>query len=305
MAAHTDVTRALPLLMALLLSVAASAQDLEPRAYSAAPVGTNFLAAHAARLTGAVLTDPALPITDVQARIDLASIGYARVFGLAGRSASFGVLAPFVRGDMSGKVFDAPREVQRAGLGDVRLRFAFNLIGAPALGPREFGRRSPSTSVGTSLTVVAPTGKYVPTQLINVGAHRWAVKPEIGISQPLGNWFAEASAGIWLFADNDAFYGGRRRSQAPLSVLQLHLGYQSRPGLWLAADMGRYAGGRTRVDGKRNQDRQENARFGLTLSVPFGAGWSGKMGWSTGWRTRAGGDFNTLSAALQYRWFDR
>ena len=115
---------------------------LQPRAYSAASVGTNFLAAHAAHLTGEVLTDPALPITDVQARIDLASIGYARVFGLAGRSASFGVLVPFVRGDMSGKVFDAPREVQRAGLGDVRLRFALNLIGAPALAPREFGRRA-------------------------------------------------------------------------------------------------------------------------------------------------------------------
>jgi hypothetical protein len=302
-AAHSDVTRAL--LPLLLLSPAASAQDLEPRAYSAAPVGTNFLAAHAARLTGEVLTDPALPITDVQARIDLASIGYARVFGLAGRAASFGVLVPFVRGDMSGKVFDAPREVHRAGLGDVRLRFAFNVIGAPALAPREFARRSPSTSVGTSLTVVAPTGKYVPWQLINVGAHRWAFKPEIGISQPLGKWFAEASAGIWLFGDNDAFYGGQRRSQSPLSVLQLHLGYQSRPGLWLAADMGRYAGGRTRVDGKWNQDRQENARFGLTLSVPFAPGWSGQMSWSTGWTTRAGGDFNTVSAALQYRWFDR
>lgn len=293
---------ALPL---CLLPAALCAQDLEPRAYSASPVGTNFMLAHVARLTGQVLTDPSLPVTDVEATVHLQSFGYARTFGLAGRAASISVVVPFTQGDMSGNVFDAPREVRRAGLGDVRMRFAFNLIGAPALSPREFARRSLSTSVGTSLTVVAPTGKYVPAQLINVGSNRWAFKPEIGLSQPFGKWFAEASAGVWLFGDNNAFFGGQRRSQAPLSVLQLHVGYNFRPGLWLAADIGRYAGGKTRVNGSWNQDRQENSRYGLTLSVPFAAGWSGKVSWSTGWATRAGGDFTAVSATLQYRWFDR
>ena len=291
--------------LVLLVPVAVCAQDLEPRAYAASPVGVNFALANFTRLSGQVLIDPSLPITDVKAEIDVQSFGFARSFGLAGRVASIGIVVPFIQGNMSGNVFDAPREVDRAGLGDVRVRFAFNLAGAPALRPQEFVRRSPSTSVGTSLTVVAPTGKYVPAQLINVGSNRWAFKPEIGMAQPFGKWFAEASAGVWLFGDNTDFFRGQRRSQSPLSVLQVHVGYHFRPGLWLAADLGRYAGGRTRLDGSWNQDRQENSRFGLMLSVPFGTGWSGKMSWSTGMATRAGGDFKAVSVTLQYRWFDR
>lgn len=289
----------------LLPAATASAQELEPRTYSASPVGTNFIFANYTYLTGDVLTDPSLPITNVQARLNFAQLGYVRAFGLAGHTASVGLVVPYARGNISGNVFDAPNEVHRAGLGDVRLRFAFNLIGAPALDPQEFARREPTTSVGASLTVVAPTGQYVPSHLINVGANRWLFKPEIGISQPIGHWFAETSAGVWFFSDNNNFFGGKRRSQEPLVVLQLHAGYNFRPGLWVAGDVGYYAGGRTKLNGVPNEDRQVNSRFGLTVSVPIAAGWSAKLALSKGLITRAGGDFNAVSLTLQYRWFDR
>ncbi|WP_274608273.1 hypothetical protein [Paraburkholderia sp. PGU19] len=42
------------------------------------------------------------------------------------------------------------------------------------------------------------------------------------MSKPLGNWFAEATAGVWIFTDNTSFLGSKRRSQAPPGVLQLH-----------------------------------------------------------------------------------
>ena len=38
----------------------------------------------------------------------------------------------------------------------------------------------------TSLTVNAPTGQYDGTKLINVGTNRWAFKPEVGLSHPVG-----------------------------------------------------------------------------------------------------------------------
>jgi hypothetical protein len=79
----------------LLAAAAARAQELEPRAYSVSPVGTNSIAANYTRLTGGVLADPSLPITDVQAEIDLETFGYVRTFGVAGRSASLGILVPF------------------------------------------------------------------------------------------------------------------------------------------------------------------------------------------------------------------
>lgn len=288
----------------LLWSSSSSAQELEARAYSASPVGTNFIVANYTRLTGEVLMDASLPITDVEAKIDVQTLGYSHTFGFAGHAASFAFLVPFTQGDVAGKVFAATNEVHRRGLGDVRMRLALNLIGAPALTPEEFKGHEPSTTLGTSLTIIAPTGEYVPTQLINIGANRWAFKPEIGITQPLGNWFGEASAGVWLFTENDDFFGGRRRAQEPLSIVQFHAGYNFRPGMWLAGNLGFSSGGATELNGISNQDRQGNTRYGLTFSMPLASTWSAKLSWSKGFVTRVGGDFNAVSATLQYRWFD-
>ncbi|MBN3752217.1 transporter [Paraburkholderia sp. Tr-20389] len=281
-----------------------SAQELEPRAYSPAPVGTNFIGLTYSWLGGQVLVDPSLPISDVHAHINSASVGYVHVFNLAGRAASLALRAPFISGDISGNVFDAPNQVHRAGLGDLRFRLSIDLLGGPALTPEEFARRTPDTIVGTSLMVIAPTGQYESAHLVNVGSNRWAFKPEFGISQPLGNWFAEATAGVWFFTDNTSFLGGKRRGQAPLGVLQLHGGYMFRPALWLAADVGFYTGGATSVNGITNDDSQNNARYGLTLSLPVTRDWSAKLAVSNGFMVRAGGNYKSISLTLQYRWFN-
>jgi hypothetical protein len=300
-----DTARGMLLSLVLLLSASgAKAQELEPRAYSTAPTGTNFLLANYTRLTGQVLTDPSLPVTDIHAAINAYGLGYVRVLDLAGRSASIGLIVPGASGDVSGKVFDAPNQVHRAGLGDVRFRFAVDLLGGPALTLEEFARHVPQTIVGASLTVVAPTGQYQPGRLINVGTNRWAFKPEFGISQPLGSWFAEVALGVWLFTDNTEFLGSARRSQAPMPVLQLHGGYNFRPGLWLAGDVGYYAGGATTVNGVANDDRQNNIRYGVTLSIPITRSWSAKLAASKGLIVRAGGDYKAISLTVQYRWFD-
>jgi hypothetical protein len=283
----------------------ASAQELEPRTYSPSPVGTNFVALSYAYLTGNVLTDPSLPVTNVQARINTFSLGYERTFGLAGHSASLALVIPYSRGSLSGNVIDAPAEIYRAGMGDLRIRFAFNLLGGPALSPEEFARRSPTGSMGLSLTVTAPTGQYVPSRLVNVGTNRWAFKPEIGISQPVENWFFEATAGAWFFSSNNDFFRGNERSQNPLLMLQLHGGYQFRPGAWIAADIGYAAGGDTSVNGVPDSDRQSNMRYGLTFSMPLARNWSTKLALSNGLITRVGGNYKEISLTLQYHWFDR
>ena len=44
---------------------------------------------------------------------------------------------------------------------------------------------------------------------------------------------------------------------------------------------------------------------GVTLSIPLATRLSAKLAWSRGLITRIGGDFQTISLALQYRWFNR
>lgn len=291
--------------MVLLWSALASAQEMEPRSYSAAPVGTNFVAASYARSTGDVSLDPSLPITDLQARINTYSLGYSHSFGIAGHLASIAVSMPYADASLTGNVAGVPGQAWRSGLGDVRFRIAANLLGGPALTPEEFAQRSPSTILGVSLSAVAPTGQYQPARIVNVGSNRWAFKPELGLSQPIGNWFVEGAAGMWVFTDNTDFFGGKRRSQAPLAVIQWHGGYTWRPGLWIAADVTYLTGGRTSVNGVQNSDLQSSTRYGLTLSVPLAAQWSSKLAWSRGLTTRIGGNFQTVAVAFQYRWFNR
>jgi Putative MetA-pathway of phenol degradation len=124
------------------------------------------------------------------------------------------------------------------------------------------------------------------------------------VYHPLGPWSLELYGGIWFYTNNDNFFGGVRRKQGPITTLQAHVGYTFRPNLWLVADATYYAGGRSTVNGARKADRQQNTRFGLTLSVPIAKGNSLKLNWSEGVTERIGTSFTTFGVAWQYTWFD-
>lgn len=164
----------------------------------------------------------------------------------------------------------------------------------------EFAQRRLAPIVGTSITVVPPTGQYDRAKLINLGSNRWSVKPEVGLSVPLGRWTVDAYTGVWLFSDNDAYYpGSTRRRQASVVALQAHVSYTLRPRAWVAVNGTWYGGGRVTVDGTRSADPYHNTRLGATLAIPVGTRQSLKFAYSTGATTRIGADFRTISAAWQ------
>src|SRR5215472_9934206 len=140
---------------------------MEPRAYSRAPVGTQFVLLTYGYQSGDVFTDSSLPLSDVEIKLSSMSLGYGRTFGLKGRQASATLLMPYIKGNASGTVFEARQEVTRSGLADLRARFTLNLVGSPAMQPKEFAAYKPRTVVGASMTVIAPTGQYDPARLIN------------------------------------------------------------------------------------------------------------------------------------------
>jgi len=288
----------------LFVNAAALAQDLEPRSYSALPTGLNFLATTYSETNGSVSLDPSLPVTGLKAKIKAYDLAYVRTFSLLGRSASFGIVVPSLHGELSGTVFGKDQRMSRTGLSDIRMRLAVNLIGGPAFTPPELKQRIPTTTFGTSIIVIAPTGQYQLSRLINIGSNRWALKPEIGLSQPLGNWFAEAYTGVWVYTDNSNYFNGHERGQSPIYTLQLHGGYNFHPNLWLAVDATYYRGGRTNVDGSEGNDLQSRARVGLTLSAPILPGFSTKLTWSKSLPGQNGGDYQLFGVTLQYFWFD-
>jgi hypothetical protein len=290
--------------VALLFGAASvRAQQLEPRAYAPSPVDVNIVGMPLLYQFGNVVTDPSLPIQNVDAKVGAAAVFYNRTFTFLGRSASALVAMPWVWAKVSGDVGEDRRSISRSGQGDLQLRLASNIFGGPALTPQEFAQAAPRTTLGASLSVVAPAGQYDPTKLINIGNNRWAFKPELGFVQPVGKWSFEAYAGVWLFTVNPDFFGGNRLTQDPIAALQAHVVYTFQPGLWLSVDGTWYSGGATQLNGAPQNERQDNTRIGATLAIPLGRHQLLKAAWAKGASVRVGQDFTTIGVTYQYRWF--
>ena len=283
----------------------AAAQEMEPRAYSASPVGLNFLVVAGGRSSGGVVADPSLLVEDAHATVTSLGIGIGRTMSMFGRTALLVAVVPYAWAEASGEVGEVERRITRSGLADPRVKLSINLVGGRALTPREFARAARPTIVGVSLTAAPPLGQYTGAKLINLGSNRWAFKPEIGISHARGRWTIEGYSGVVLFTTNKEFYTGTSvRTQEPVVALQAHVSYTVRRQLWAAFDATWYSGGQTTVNGTRKADLQSNSRIGATLSLPVGRQQSIKFSGSSGATTRVGADFKTISAAWQLTWFD-
>jgi hypothetical protein len=289
-------------LAAALIGERLCAQEIEPRQYSPAPVRTHFVLTGYGRSDGEILFDPAAPLTDVEAKIDSMLVGYGTSVAMLGRATNFSIVVPYVWGDVSGSVGEDRRGVTRSGIGDTRLRFSMQFLGGQALSPAEFSQSQPHAVLGAALTVIAPTGEYLPDKLINISAHRWAFKPEIGVSKPFGRWLVEGSLSVWLFEDNDEYLRDKVREQDPLTAVQLNVSYLFKPRLWAAIGTTYFDGGRTTLDGIAADNRQSNSRIGATLSVPISPHQTLKLAASTGTTTRFGGDFDTYGLFWMYAW---
>ena len=132
--------RLMPALLYVLLAAGAplSAQELDPRAYTHIPVNGTFLVWGFGVSHGGVVMDPSVPIKDLSATIETPSVGIARSFGLAGKTAQAFVALPYAWGQASGIALGEAREVRRSGLADMRMRLSVLLSGAPALSLAEF-----------------------------------------------------------------------------------------------------------------------------------------------------------------------
>jgi hypothetical protein len=287
-------------LAALLVSAVADAQELEPRAYAPSPVGTTFVLGGFGRSEGGILVDPSLDLANVEADVWVTTIGVGRVMDLFGRQSRVLAVVPIAWGSVAGEVHGQPQRQHLAGLVDPRFKLTVGLVGAPALSRERFGRSRRVPAMGASLTVMPPWGQYDAHRLVNLGYHRWAVKPEVGMSVPAGRWAIDAYAGVWLFTTNRSYFPGTAaKRQDPVVALQGHVRHAVSARTWLAVNGTWFAGGSTYVNEVPSPDLQRNTRLGLTYSVPLAAQQSLTFAYSVGTSTRRGSDFNTVTVTWQ------
>jgi hypothetical protein len=287
-----------------LLCSAVAAQELAPRAYWPTPNGTNVFLVGYGRSVGDIVTDPSLPVTGVDSKIDSLSLTYQRTFSLFDRTAKVQFTEPYSRGDTEGIVDNVLLQRHTSGLVDTRIRFVLNLKGAPTMDKEAFGEllKNPRTIVGASLLIQAPTGQYESDRLINIGTNRWSVKPAIGMIMPLRRtWLFEVEMGVWFFGDNNDFLG-QTREQQPVVSTEFHLIKQIRPGLWASLDANFYVGGQTSINDSTRVNLLRNSRFGVTFVMPIKRKHAIRTSFSTGAVTTTGGDFEMFSLSYLYAW---
>jgi len=292
------------LLLPLIGTTTAVAQDLEPRSYSNLPIGQNYLGIVYGYSEGEVDVAPSVPIKDADLTAKTYAGAYVRSIDIRGKPGKVDV--QWARVCMKGQAIFRGEKAggDRCGTTDPQLRVTYLFYGARSLDMREFLATETRRVIGVSLAVSPPLGDYNNENLINTGAHRWTFRPEIGISNRHGNWSIEGAFGARLFTDNNRYYGHTELEQDPIYQLQAHLIYHLPRGRWLSLNGNYFRGGKTTKDGVEGDDLQENSRVGVTLGWPINKRHSLKLYANRGVVTRIGNDFDTYGAAWQYRWGD-
>ena len=316
-----DASRSKPRLTSVLVVAALlfcplsilCAQDLSPRAYLITPIHSNAVTLSYSFSDGSINFNGALPVSDAKGRYSVPILGYFHSFSFFGRLANVGAVLPYAVGNFHGTTAAVPQHLYRSGLVDSFYRVSVNLKGGPAMPAREFVQWRQKVLLGVSLNVIAPTGQYNPTTLINWGANRWAFKPEFGYSQRWGNWIVDGYAGGWFFTTNPEFWshnssypGTRSQSQRPMASFEGHLSYDFKPGVWISLDGNFWVGGRTSVAAVENSlTRQQNSRLGGTGAIRIAKHQSLKFGYSDGTYVRYGGNYQNVSIGWQYSWLGK
>jgi hypothetical protein len=289
------------------------AQDLTPRAYVITPLHANAVTVSGSFYDGDINFNGALPVSDAKGTYSIPIFSYYHSFGLFSRSANVVASLPYAVGNFNGTVAGAGTNLYRSGLVDSVFRLSVNLKGGPATSPRDFMKWKQKVLLGVSVKVIAPTGQYDPTKLINWGTNRWSFKPEFGYSQRWKDLQLDGYAGVWFFTTNTDFWsrniyyeGTRSQSQNPIASFEGHLSYEAKPRLWASLDGNYWFGGKTSIGGVQNPvTQQANSRIGGTVSFPISKRQSLKFSYSNGTYIRYGGNYQNVTAAWQYSWLGK
>ena len=151
------------------------------------PIGMNFAGLGIAHTEGDISFDPLLLIEE--AKFDKESVGlvYMRSFSLAGKSARVDFTLPYHAGRWEGFLDGEFTHIRRRGFSDPRIRLSMLLYGGPAQTPKEFvSSEHSNTVVGAAVAIKMPLGEYRSNKLINLGANRWVVRPQLGVTHTRG-----------------------------------------------------------------------------------------------------------------------
>lgn len=239
------------------------AQFTEAHNYDNTPVGTNQIEVAYAYARANASVDTSLIVTGASFDLHQGTITYTRYFGLLQHLFWVQGSVPFA--GLSGSIRGTKIQGSIIGTGDSSYTISGLLKGGPALRIEDFSNYKPTTTIGVSLAIGAPTGTYNPNKLLNLGSDRWSFRPEISISYPFGQdqkWQCDLYGQAYFFTDNTSYHGRQILRQDPLPGIEGHLSYSFTDSLWVSFD-GLYSfRGETVLNGESQNNPQDNFTLG-------------------------------------------
>jgi hypothetical protein len=244
------------------------AQFTEAHNYDNTPTGLNQIELAYAHTHANTSIDTSLVVTGAKFNVNQGSISYTHYFGFVHRLVWAETSVPLA--GLGGSVSGTMVQGSTTGTGDSSYTLAMLLKGGPALRVEQFPDYKPTTTLGISLSISAPTGQYNPSKLLNLGSDRWSFKPEIAFSRPFGpeqKWQLDAYANAYFFTNNTSFHGTEILQQEPLPAIEGHISYFLINSLWASLDTRYSFRGTTLVDGVNQNNSQQNFILGAELNL--------------------------------------
>jgi len=255
-------------LIALHIPDRACGQFNDSRAYQNTPVGTNQLELGYAYEHANASLDTSLVVPGAKLNVNQGMIDYTRYFGFHHRLMWVEAGVPVA--GLSGAISGTKIQGSTTGAGDSSYAFGMLLKGGKALTVEQFEYYQPTTTVGLSLAVTAPTGSYQANKILNLGSDRWSFKPELAWSHPFGReqkWECDAYANVSFYTDNRSYHGKEILRQDPLPGIEGHLSYSFTNNIWASLDTRYSFRGATTVGGVAQDNAQQNFILGTEMNI--------------------------------------
>jgi len=246
----------------------ACGQFNDPRAYENTPIGTNQIELGYTFVHANASLDPSLVVGGANLNANQGIIDYTRYFGLFHHLMWVEAGVPVA--GLSGSISDTNIQGSTVGAGDSSYAFGMLLKGGSALSVEQFKHYQPTTTLGLSLTMTAPTGSYQPGRILNLGSDRWSFKPEVAWSHPFGHeqrWELDAYTNVSFYTANTSYHGKEILRQDPLPGIEGHLSYSFTDNIWASADTRYSFRGTTAVDGVSQNNAQQNFILGTEMTI--------------------------------------
>jgi len=244
------------------------AQFTDPHNYDNTAVGLNDLQVSYAHARSDTSVDTSLIVAGASFNLNQGTVDYTRYFGLLHRLWWAEATLPVA--GLGGSVSGTNISRSTTGLGDSAYTVAALLKGGPALTVAQFENYKPTTIVGASLTVTAPTGLYSPNKLLNLGSNRWSFNPQFAVSHPFGpgqKWQFDTYANAAFYAENTSYQRLTILRQQLLPGLEGQISYSVTDSLWASLDTRYCFGGDTFVNGVNQNNAQQNLILGSEVNI--------------------------------------